>query len=262
MPEHRGANMLTIDLSRFDAFAFDLDGVVTDTAITHATAWKRTFDELLERLANGRAWKEFEIDRDYRRFVDGKPRRDGIRSFLASRGIELAEGTDDDDPTHDTIVRLAARKQAYVSEQLESEGVDVYQDALVLLRATRARHVATAVVTASENCAAILAAAGIGELFDVRVDGIDIAHLNLRGKPAPDSFLEAARRLRSRPQRCVVFEDALAGVRAARSGDFGLVVGVDRVGQGADLRRTGADVVVTNLDEIELAQPDRPRELR
>lgn len=218
---------LTIDVAQFDAFAFDLDGVVTNTAATHAAAWKRTFDELLEKLADGRPWEEFEIERDYRRFVDGKPRRDGIRGFLASRGIDLAEGTADDEPKRDTIFRLAARKQAYLLEQLASKGVNVYEDALVLLRATRARHVSTAVVTASENCAAVIVAAGIGELFDVRVDGVDIAKLHLRGKPAPDSFLEAARRLRTHPKRCVVFEDALAGVRAARAGDFGLVVGVD-----------------------------------
>lgn len=254
--------MLPINLTRFVAFAFDLDGVVTNTAIVHAAAWKRAFDQLLGRLAGGTAREPFDIDRDYRRYVDGKPRRDGIRSFLDSRGISLPEGAAADAPDRDTIFGLAARKQGYVLEQLASEGVGVYKDAVALLRAARAQHVAIAVVTASENCAAVLAAAGVGELFDVRVDGTDIARLGLRGKPAPDTFLEAVRRLETHPHRCVVFEDALAGVRAGRAGDFGLVIGVDRVGQAGALRRSGADVVVTALDEIELVQAAREQELR
>lgn len=245
--------MQSIDRQHIDALLFDLDGVVTKTAVVHAAAWKRLFDEFLRRGASGQAWQPFDIERDYRALVDGKPRRDGVRSFLESRGIFLPEGTPDDGPDAETIHGLAERKNGYVLAHVEQKGVEPYEAAVAVIRAARALGFKTAVVSASENCAAVLAAASLAELFDVRVDGTDIDRLGLRGKPAPDTFLEAARRLGVEPGRAVVLEDAIAGVQAGRAGGFALVVGVDRVGHAETLRRNGADVVVTQLSELELA---------
>lgn len=241
-----------IDLAELDAFAFDLDGVVTNTALVHAAAWKRTFDELLEQTAVETPWRPFDIGSDYRMYVDGKPRRDGIVSFLDARGISLSEGERGDGPEANTIHGLAARKNRYFLAHLAAHGVEMYPDARRLISKIRSKGARTAVVSASENCSAVLAAAHITELFDIRVDGIDIARLGLRGKPAPDTFFEAAKRLRAEPRRCVVFEDAVAGVQAGRAGKFGLVIGVDRVGDAESLLRSGADIVVTTLDELEL----------
>lgn len=254
--------MQVIDLARFDALSFDLDGVVTQTAAVHAAAWKQLFDELLERLACGKAWEPFDVDREYRTYVDGKPRRDGIRSFLDARGISLREGSPDDGPEAETVHGQAARKNRYFLDHLAVQGVQVYDDATRLISRARTARLGIAVVSASENCAAVLAAAGLTTLFDVRVDGTDIARLGLAGKPAPDTFLEAARRLGARPDRCAVLEDAIAGVQAGRAGKFGLVVGVDRVGHGEALRRAGADVVVPSLDELELTRGPSKVELR
>ncbi len=242
---------MRIDLGAVPAFAFDLDGVITDTAAVHAAAWKQLFDELLPRLANGATWQPF-TEREYRAYVDGKPRRDGLRSFLGSRGIVMPEGLPNDDARAATIPGLAARKNNYVLERIARDGVTVYRDAVALLRTARAQGVRTAVVTASENCRDILAAAGLTSLFDARVDGLTVMQLALRGMPAPDSFRVAAHRLRTSPSNTAVFEDAIAGVQAGRAGKFGLVVGVDRVGHAADLRENGADVVVSSLDDIEL----------
>ncbi len=258
----RGARLVSvppIDRRRVDALLFDLDGVVTRTAVVHAAAWKRLFDELLRRRAAGEPWDPFDVERDYRTYVDGKPRLDGVRSFLQSRGLLLPEGTRDEGPEADTIHGLAERKNRYVLAHLAENGVQPYEGAVTLIREARARGFKTAVVSASENCAAVLAAAGVAELFDVRVDGTDIASLGLQGKPAPDTFLEAARRLGVEPGRAVVFEDATAGVQAGRAGGFALVVGVDRVGQAERLRRNGADVVVTRLGDLELAAGDPAR---
>jgi len=238
-----------IDRTRFDALVFDLDGVVTRTARVHAAAWKRTFDELLAVLGRGPA---FDARRDYRAYVDGKPRRDGIRSFLAARGIALPEGSPEDGPDAQTVHGLAARKHRDFLAALAAHGVAVHDDAARLIARARRAGMQTAVVSASENCAAVLAAAKLAGAFDVRVDGVDVARFGLRGKPAADTFVEAARRLGVAPGRCAVLEDAIAGVEAGRAGRFGLVIGVDRVGQGEALRRGGADVVVTTLDEIEL----------
>lgn len=244
--------MQPIDRRRIDALLFDLDGVVTRTAVVHAAAWKRLFDDFLRRQALGQTWQPFDIESDYRRYVDGKPRHDGVRSFLQSRGLILPEGTREDGPEAETVHGLAERKNGYVLAHLAEKGVQPYEAAVTVLREARARGFKTAVVSASENCAAVLAAASLAELFDVRVDGTDIARLALRGKPAPDTFLEAARRLGVEPARTVVLEDALAGVQAGRAGGFALVVGVDRVGHAEALRCNGADVVVTRLSEIEL----------
>ena len=253
--------MLRIEISRFSVFVVDLDGVVTKTAVVHAAAWKRLLDELLARTASGQRWQPFDLDRDYREYVDGKPRRDGLRDFLAARGISVPEGTPADSADVDTIHGLAKHKNRYVLESLSRGGVGVYADALGLLQNARAMAVRLAVVTASENCSAVLAAAHLGGLFDVQIDGHDLARLGLRGKPAPDSFLEAARRLGSEPRCAVVLEDAIAGVQAGRAGGFGLVIGVDRVGHGDALRDAGADVVVTSLAEIELVRGDSGAEL-
>lgn len=244
--------MRVIDPARFEALLFDLDGVVTQTAVVHAAAWKRAFDELLASRARGQPWDPFDIEHEYRRYLDGKPRREGIRSFLVARGFSLPEGTPSDGPAASTVHGLAARKNRYLVEHLAARGVEVYPDAVVLLIRARAAGLRTAVVSASENAATVLLAARLTEMFDVRVDGLDAARLGLRGKPAPDTFLEAARRLGARPHRCVVLEDALAGVRAGRAGRFGLVVGVDRVGDADALRASGADLVVTALDQLEV----------
>ena len=245
--------MHRIDRQRIDALLFDLDGVVTKTAAVHAAAWKRLFDEFLGRRAQGTPWQPFDVTRDYRTYVDGKPRHDGVRSFLESRGISLPEGTPDDGPEAETIHGLAERKNRFIQASLAQEGVGVYEAAVALVRRARALGFKTAVVSASENCVAVLDAAGLTGLFDVRVDGTDTARLGLRGKPLPDTFLEAARRLRVEPGRAVVIEDAIAGVQAGRAGRFALVVGVDRVGHAEALRRNGADVVVTRLSDLELA---------
>jgi HAD superfamily hydrolase (TIGR01509 family) len=239
-----------IDPATYRAFALDLDGVITNTAAVHAAAWKQLFDELLERRAAGNPWQPFDSDREYRAYVDGKPRRDGLRDFLAARGISIPEAG-----PGDTIRALAERKNDYVLERIERDGVQVYGDAVTLLRKARSLGVRTAVVTASENSGPVLAAAGITELLDVRVDGREIARLGLRGKPAADSFVEAARRLGTPVVRTAAFEDAIAGVQAARDGGFGLVIGVDRDEHATALRENGADQVVSSLDEIELVEP-------
>lgn len=253
--------MQPIDRQRIDALLFDLDGVVTKTAVVHAAAWKRLFDEFLGRRALGKPWQPFDIERDYRRYVDGKPRRDGVRSFLGSWGLFLPEGMPDDGPEADTVDGLAERKNRHVLAHLAQEGVEAYEAAVAVIREARARGFKIAVISASENCAAVLAAASLADLFDVRVDGTDVARLGLRGKPAPDTFLEAARRLGVEPARAVVFEDSIAGVQAGRAGEFALVVGVDRVGHPEALRRNGAGRHggrAAGDDTMSSASPQRP----
>ena len=237
-----------------DALLFDLDGVVTRTATVHAAAWKRLFDEYLAARAarEGTPFVPFDTDRDYRVHVDGRPRYEGVRHFLESRGIALPWGTPEDGPDAETVCGLGNRKNAYVQTELGRRGVAVYAPAVALIQQARALGFKTAVVTASENGAAVLEAAGLSDGFDVRVDGLDLARSRLRGKPAPDSFLEAARRLGVEPGRAVVLEDAVAGVAAGRAGGFRLVVGVDRTGQPVRLQRAGADVVVSTLGELTL----------
>jgi beta-phosphoglucomutase family hydrolase len=230
---------------------FDLDGVITSTAKQHFAAWQQTFDDFLRARAEsaGATFEPFDED-DYNRHVDGLPRYDGVRRFLASRGISLDEGDPADTPRAETVRGLGDRKNVLVNEIIRREGVEVYDGSLALLRDLRARGVKTAVVSSSRNCLAVLQAAGITELFDARVDGLIADELGLPGKPAPDTYLEAGRRLGTQPQRAVVVEDALSGVEAGRKGAFGLVVGVDRMGQAEALRRHGADVVVADLAEL------------
>lgn len=237
---------------RFDAVLFDLDGVLTQTARLHAACWKRMFDEFLERRAAavGEPLQPFEIGRDYKTYVDGKLRYDGVRSFLESRDIHLPYGSPEDPPTAETICGLGNRKNDLVQQLLESEGVDVYEGSVRWLRQLHAHGTKLAVVSASRNCAAVLRAAGIGEFFDVRVDGVVAAELGLKGKPAPDTFLAAAKQLGVDPGRAVVVEDAVSGVEAGRAGVFGLVIGVDRKGDPDALKNAGADVVVQDLSEL------------
>ena len=226
---------------------FDLDGVLTRTATVHMAAWKRTFDEFLRTYEPGAA--EFS-QLDYNRFVDGKPRADGVRDFLASRGITLPEGGPADPPDTATIAGVAARKNALVLQELAEHGVEVYPGSVDYLRAVKDAGLATAVVTASANGEQVIAAAGFVDLIDVRVDGVVAARDRLRGKPAPDTFLAGARMLGAEPAEAVVFEDALSGVAAGRAGNFGYVVGVDRVGHADELAANGADVVVQDLSEL------------
>jgi beta-phosphoglucomutase family hydrolase len=243
-----------LSLRDYDAVVFDMDGVVTDTASVHAGAWQQLFDEALPGLA-GSQERGFDIEQDYRRYVDGRPREDGVRSFLASRQIEVPEG-DSDDPAQDRTVRgLAARKQQLFEERLARLGSAAFPSSITLLQALRAAGVATALVTSSRNSSAVLDSAGVGDLFDVRVDGGDALLLALPGKPDPAMFLEAAHRLGLDPGRCVVVEDAEAGVRAGAAGGFGLVVGVDRVGNRAGLLAAGARVVVEDLAGLKVDSP-------
>jgi beta-phosphoglucomutase family hydrolase len=234
------------------ACLFDLDGVLTQTARVHAAAWKQMFDAFLrERAARtGERLVPFDPVVDYDEYVDGKPRYDGVRSFLASRGIELPEGEPADPPSAATIHGLGNRKNELVLELIERQGVERYEGSVRYVRATRDAGLRRAVVSSSANCRQVLEAAGIADLFEVRIDGIVAERERLKGKPAPDTFLAAARAFGVEPPAAAVFEDALAGVAAGRAGGFGFVVGVDRVGQAQALREHGADVVVSDLAEL------------
>ena len=234
------------------ACLFDLDGVLTQTATVHAEAWKAMFDAYLrERAARtGEPFVPFDAVDDYDRFVDGKPRLDGVRAFLASRAIELPAGGPDDPPAAETIAALGARKNTLVLRLIHERGVAPYEGSVRYVRAARAAGLRSAVVSSSTNCREVLIAAGIEGLFEERIDGLVVERRHLRGKPAPDTFLAAARALDIPPARAAVFEDALAGVAAGRAGDFGWVVGVDRVGQAEALRAHGADLVVSDLADL------------
>lgn len=229
------------------ACLFDLDGVLTRTATVHMAAWKRTFDEYLHATDPGA--RPFDQD-DYNRHVDGKPRADGVRDFLASRGITLPEGSAGDAPDAATVQGIAARKNVLVLRELDEHGVEVYPGSIRYLRAVRGAGLPAAVVTASANGEQVIAAGGFADLVDARVDGVVAARDGLRGKPAPDTFLAGARALGVDPAAAVVFEDATSGVSAARAGRFGYVVGVDRVDHAAELAAAGADVVVQDLAEL------------
>ena len=226
---------------------FDLDGVLTRTATVHFAAWKRTFDEFLHRYEPGQV--EFN-QLDYNRYVDGKHRADGVRGFLESRGIVLPEGSPGDPPGAATVQAIATRKNDMVLAELAEHGVEIYPGSVRYLRAVKAAGLATAVVTASANGEKVIEAGGFADLIDVRVDGLVAARDHLRGKPAPDTFLAGARALGVEPAAAVVYEDAISGVEAGRAGNFGFVVGVDRVGQAEALKAAGADVVVTDLEQL------------
>ncbi len=240
--------------AELDAAIFDLDGVITRTAGQHARAWKRAFDEYLEGRSrrDGERHAPFDADADYRRYVDGKPRYDGVQSFLESRGIALPRGDPADPPAAETICGLGNRKNALFAEILEREGAESYEHAFDLLARLRAAGFKTAVISSSRNCVPILESLDALELFDAKVDGEDSAAEGLKGKPAPDIFLAAAERLGVTPERAAVFEDALAGVEAGRAGGFALVVGVDRTGHAEELRAHGADRTVSDLANVDL----------
>ncbi len=234
------------------ACLFDLDGVLTQTAKVHAAAWKQMFDEYLRQRADklSEQFVPFDPVRDYDEYVDGKPRYDGVRSFLESRGIELPQGTPDDPPAAETVDGLGNRKNELVLRMIHEDGVQPYEGSVRYVEAARAAGLRRAVVSSSTNCRDVLKAAGILELFEEIVDGHVAEREHLNGKPAPDTFLAGARALGVGPDRAVVYEDALAGVQAGRSGNFAYVVGVDRVGQADALKQHGASVVVQDLAEL------------
>jgi beta-phosphoglucomutase family hydrolase len=239
-------------LMMFDAVLFDLDGVLTSTAKIHAACWRSMFDDFLRKHADRRRqpFTPFDIEHDYKAYVDGKPRYDGVRSFLESRGITLPYGSPADDPVTESVCGLGNRKDELVKRAIAAGKVEAYPGSVTLLHELRERKMLMAVVSSSNNCEEVLEAAGIADFFDARVDGIVATEKGLHGKPAPDTFLHAAHALDVSPEKAVVVEDALAGVEAGRAGGFGLVVGVDRSDVGAALRRHGADIVVTDLAEL------------
>jgi len=234
------------------AALFDLDGVLTDTASVHNAAWTEMFDEYLRERAErtGEPFVPFDPKDDYERYVDGKPRVDGVRDFLGSRAITLPEGDSDDPPGAQTVHGLGNRKNVTLLRQIRENGVKVFEGSRRYLEAARDGGLRRAVVSSSANTREVLEVTGLAALIEVVVDGITIREEGLRGKPAPDTFLVAAERLGVPPANAAVFEDALAGIEAARAGGFGYVVGVDRVGQAEALRARGADVVVSDLAEL------------
>jgi trehalose 6-phosphate phosphatase len=238
----------TITPENYDAVLFDLDGVLTKTAAVHEAAWKAMFDQYLRQRAQrgGSAFRPF-TDDDYLRYVDGRPRADGVSSFLESRAITIPHGEASDPPDRETAWGLGNRKDAHFHEILNRQGVEPYDDGVALLRGVRAVGIKTAVVSSSANTLAVLQAAGIADMFDTRVDGTTVERLGLAGKPAPDEYLEAARELSVTPARAVVVEDAISGVQSGRAGAFGLVVGANRRDDADALRAGGADVAVQDL---------------
>jgi beta-phosphoglucomutase family hydrolase len=234
------------------ALLFDLDGVLTDTAAVHNAAWKEMFDEFLKARAekNGDEFVPFDSDKDYGEYVDGKPRADGVRDFLASRDIDLPEGDSDDGPDAETVNGLGNRKNKALLEHIDRDGVKVFEGSRRYLEAARDAGLRRAVVSSSANTEQVLQVTGLAEFIEERVDGKTLKQENLKGKPAPDTFLLGAKRLGVDASEAVVFEDALAGVEAGSNGKFGYVVGVDRVGQADALKEHGADVVVQDLAEL------------
>src|SRR3974390_316173 len=241
-----------ISREQYDAVLFDLDGVITDTASLHAACWKRMFDDYLQTRAKqrGEVFRPFDIATDYRLYVDGKPRFDGVRDFLTSRSIELPEGTPDDPPQAKTVCGLGNRKNDLIHEVIEDVGVKAYEGSVKLIRQLHRQGFKIAAVTSSQNCTPVLQATKLDSLFDVQVDGNMIAEQHLAGKPAPDTFLTAARLLEVEPGRAVVIEDAISGVQAGANGNFGLVIGVARKGNADELKHHGAHLVVDDLAEL------------
>jgi beta-phosphoglucomutase family hydrolase len=234
------------------ACLFDLDGVITQTAKVHAAAWKEMFDDYLRERAEraGGEFVAFDAVGDYEEYVDGKPRYEGVRSFLDSRGIDLPEGKESDPPDTRTIHGLGNRKNEIVLGMIRDDGVQGYEGSVRYVHAAREAGLRRAVVSSSTNCRDVLIAAGIEDLFEERIDGVVAERDHLNGKPAPDTFLAGARALGVEPSQAAVFEDALAGVEAGLAGGFGCVIGVDRVGQADALREHGADIVVSDLADL------------
>src|SRR5262245_13899760 len=249
MPRPKGER---INRDQYDAVLFDLDGVITDTANLHATCWKQMFDEYLQKRARetGEASHPFDIDSDYRLYVDGKPRYDGVRDFLTSRVIELPVGSPNDPPQAETVAGLGNRKNDLVNRVIEDKGVEPYKGSVELIHQLRHQGFRIAVVTSSQNCTAVLKAAKLDHCFDVQVDGNVIHAEHLAGKPAPDTYLMAARLLGVEFARAVVVEDAISGVEAGSNGNFGLVIGVARKGNAEELKQHGAHLVVSDLSQL------------
>ncbi len=247
---------VVISREAFDAVVFDLDGVVTQTSLVHAAAWKTLFDSYLKTRSGheGRDFRPFNATSDYRLHVDGKPRYDGVRDFLASRGIELPWGSPSDPPEYETVCGLGNRKNIFFNAEVSEHGVKVYDSTVKLLHDLRAAGFKTGLISSSKNTEMVIAVTKLGEFFEVRVDGLLAEKLGLPGKPDPTVYLEATLRLGVTPERTVVVEDALSGVEAGRRGGFGLVIGVDRLGQAQELLRYGADVAVTDLCEVRIAE--------
>jgi beta-phosphoglucomutase family hydrolase len=241
-----------VNRDQYDAVLFDLDGVITDTANLHATCWKQMFDEYLQKRARqrGEAFRPFDVSTDYRLYVDGKPRFDGVRDFLSSRRIQLPEGNPDDPAQEETVCGLGNRKNDLVNHAIADVGVEPYEGTVEFIHQLRRNGFKTAVVTSSQNCTVVLKAAKLDGFFEVRVDGNTIESERLAGKPAPDTFLMAARLLGVEPTRAVVIEDAISGVQAGSNGSFGLVIGVARKGNAEELKQHGAHLVVDDLGEL------------
>jgi beta-phosphoglucomutase family hydrolase len=241
-----------VNRDQYDAVLFDLDGVITDTANLHATCWKQMFDEYLQKRARqtGEPFRPFDLAADYRLYVDGKTRFDGVRDFLRSRGIQLPEGDPDDPAEVETVCGLGNRKNDLVNRAIADEGVKPYEGTVQFIHQLRRNGFKIAVVTSSQNCTVVLKAAKLDNVFEVRVDGNTIHEQRLAGKPAPDTFLMAARLLGVEPTRTVVIEDALSGVEAGCNGKFGLVIGIARKGNAEELKRHGAHLVVDDLGEL------------
>jgi alpha,alpha-trehalase len=256
-----------VSLKEMDAVIFDMDGVLTETAYIHAAAWKQMFDGYLRQHAesSGKQFQPFDVEYDYRQYVDGKPRYDGVKSFLESRGILLPYGSPKDKPDQETICGLGNRKNQYFLERLKNEDVKPYESSIAVIKQLKKNGIRTAVISASRNAEAVLEAAGIRGLFDVKVDGIDSAEIQLKGKPDPAILLEAAKRLGTKPEKTAIVEDSLAGVEAGRRGKFKVVIGVDRGNQSEELKKRGADIVVKDLSQLEInqtgiRQPTRARQ--
>jgi len=250
----RRESPINIRRQEFDAVLFDLDGVLTKTARAHALSWKALFDDYLEKAVGLEEdqRKPFDISKDYLSFVDGKPRYEGVRSFLGSRSISLEYGTPQDSPEENTVCGLGNRKNMIFQEHVKKKGVEIHEGAIELVLLLRQKGFKTGIVTSSKNCSLVLKTADLEGLFDVKVDGLVSAELGLKGKPHPDIFLQAAEALKVQPPRTIVFEDALAGVESGRRGNFGLVIGVDRTGQENDLLEKGAHLVVQDLSTIQV----------
>ena len=244
----------TIKSDDFDAWLFDLDGIITDTTSVHASAWKKMFDEYLKKVAKrqGAPFEPFEIDPDYFQYVDGKPRYNGVDSFMRSRGIELEWGDPGDSPEKETVCGLGNRKNAMFNDVLKEEGCEIFQTSVDLVRKLKKDGKHVAVVTSSKNCDTVLAVADLTDLFEAKVDGNVAAERGLKGKPDPHTYEEAAKMVKSDIKRTVVLEDAISGVQAGKAGGFGLVIGVARHDEPQTLLDNGADIVVRDLGELKV----------
>jgi alpha,alpha-trehalase len=255
-----GMDKVQINPGEIHAVIFDMDGVITDTATVHAATWKQMFDEYLRKRAErrGERFQPFDADLDYRRYVDGKPRYDGVEGFLESRGISLLYGNRSDKPDQETVCGLGNRKNEYFLQRLKKQSVKVYESSIAFIKQLKSSDIRTAVISASRNAETVLEVAGVRDLFSVKVDGVDSLKRRLKGKPDPAIFLEAASRLKVKPEKTAIVEDSLAGVEAGRRGKFRVVIGLDRADQGEELRKRGADFVVRDLSQVEIRQT-RPR---